>query len=96
MFDECSLHNWQDCMYIRVCMTQSLTLAAHAQRRVIVVGLCVGLSFSPSVCPHVFSRTVAVVDTKRGYVCMLGTARVWSGVVEKQHFYGGGYIQLLY
>ena len=32
----------------------------HAQRRVIVVGR--------SVCPHVFSRTVAAIDTKRGYV----------------------------
>ena len=34
----------------------------HAQRRVIVVGR--------SVCPHVFSRTMAAVDTKRGYVGM--------------------------
>ena len=38
----------------------------HVQRRVIVVGLCVRLSVSP----HVFSQTVAVVDTKRGYVGM--------------------------
>ena len=47
---------------------------AHAQRRVIVVGRSVGqsvgLSVGLSVCPHVFSRTVAVEDTKRGYVGM--------------------------
>ena len=43
-----------------------LTLAAHAQRRVIVVGWSVGWFVSP----HVFSRTVAAVDTKRGYVGM--------------------------
>ena len=28
------------------------------------------LSVGLSVCPHVFSQTVAVVDTKRGYVGM--------------------------
>ena len=39
---------------------------AHAQRRVIVVGLWV----IRSVCPHVFSPTVAVVDAKHGYVGM--------------------------
>ena len=35
---------------------------AHAQRRVI--------QCSRSVCPQVFSRTMAAVDTKRGYVGM--------------------------
>ena len=48
-----------------------------AQRKVIVVGLLVGLLVgrlsvsrlvSRSVYPHVFSQTVSVVDTKRGYV----------------------------
>ena len=73
-----------------------LTLAAHAQRRVIVVGRSAGRSVCRSaICPHVFSRTVAAVDTKRGYICgyvqrALGTARVWSGVVQEQHVYGGG------
>ena len=46
------------------------------------------------VCPHVFSRTVAAVDTKRGYICgyvqrALGTARVWNDVVKEQRVYGG-------
>ena len=61
-------------------------LAAHAQRRVIIVGRFVGPSVSRSVsrsvgqsvgrsvcgwvCPHVFSRTVAAVNTKRGYMGM--------------------------
>ena len=36
----------------------------------IVVSRFVGRSVGLSVCPHVFSRTVAVVDTKRGYVDM--------------------------
>ena len=46
---------------------------------------------SDFVYPHVFSLTVAAVDAKRGYVQLaLGTARVWSGVVQKQHVYGGG------
>ena len=51
---------------------------AHAQRRVIVVGRCfclsvgrsVGVSVGLCLCSHVFSRTVAAVDTKRGYVGM--------------------------
>ena len=30
----------------------------------------VGLFVGQSVCPHVFSRTEAVVDTKHGYVGM--------------------------
>ena len=34
-------------------------------------------------------RSVAAVDTKRGYVQRaLGTARVWSGVVQEQHVRG--------
>ena len=41
----------------------------HAQRIVgRSVGRSVGLSFGR--CPHVFSRTVAVIDTKRGHVGM--------------------------
>ena len=63
------------------------------QRRVIVGRSVVTLFVSP----HVFSLTVAAVDAKRGYVGMcnrvqqaLGTARVWSGVVQEQHVYGGG------
>ena len=63
---------------------------------VIVGNYCswsVGRSVRLLVCPHVFSRTVAVVDTKRGYVGRYngraGTARVWSGVVEAWHFYVG-------
>ena len=39
---------------------------AYALRRVIVVGLSVGLS----VCPYVFFQTMAVIDTKCGYVGM--------------------------
>ena len=69
---------------------------AHAQRRVIVVGrsvckLCLRLrSDSVTVCSHVFSRTVAAVDAKRGYVQRaLGTARVWDVVVKEQRVYGG-------
>ena len=60
-----------------------------------MVGRLVNLLVCDFVSPHVFSRTVAAVDTKRGYVhgCVqraLGTARVWSGVVQEQHVYGGG------
>ena len=33
-------------------------------------GRSVGRSVSLSLCTHVFSRTVAAVDTKRGYVGM--------------------------
>ena len=46
----------------------------HAQQRVIVVGWfgcrSVGRSVGLWVSPHVFSRTVAAVDTKRGYMGM--------------------------
>ena len=47
------------------------------------------------VYPHVFSRTVAAVDTKRGYVGMCNgrsaqQESAWSGVVQEQHVYGGG------
>ena len=54
----------------------------------------VGLSVGRSVCRFVglsASRTVAAVDTKRGYVGMCnGYSAVWSGVVQEQHVYGGG------
>ena len=43
-------------------------MRAHAQRRVIAVGQCVTVPVSVSILSHVFSRTVAVVDTKHGYV----------------------------
>ena len=60
-------------------MVIKLQYIFNPQRRVVVVGR--------SVC---FS-----VPTKRGYVGIyvqraLGTARVWSGVVQEQHVYGGG------
>ena len=45
-----------------------LTPTAHAQRR--VVGLRDCRSVRLSVCRNVFSRTVAMVGTKRGYVGM--------------------------
>ena len=53
-----------------------------------------------SVSPHVFSPTVAAVDTKRGYICgyvqrALGTARVWSGVVQNSLFTVWGYINYM-
>ena len=60
-----------------------LTLTrAHAQRGVIVVSLSVCRSVGRSVCPHVISRIVAVVDTKRGYVgmCNWRSAQQESGV----------------
>ena len=40
----------------------------HVQQRVIVIGLCVSRSVGECICPLVFSRTVAMVDTKHGYV----------------------------
>ena len=62
----------------------------HAQRRVIVVGRSFGLWVSP----HVFSQTVAAVDTKCGYVGMcsgrLAQQEYKSGVVQEQYVYGGG------
>ena len=43
------------------------------------------------ICPHVFSRTVAVVDTKRGHVQLaLGTAGKSGAALSQKHFYGGG------
>ena len=57
------------------------------------IGWLVGRSAGHCLCLHVFSRTVAVVDTKHGYMSMqqaLGTVRVWSGIVKEQHFYGAG------
>ena len=70
----------------------------HAQRRVIVVGLCVSRSIGRSicvfVCPHIFSRTVAVVDTKRGHVgmCNRRSAKQESGAALSKNsaFTGGG------
>ena len=46
------------------------------------VAKLVCVSVGRSVSPHVFSGTVAVVDTKRMYERARGTARVWSGVYE--------------
>ena len=64
---------------------------AHAQRRVIVDGWWfVGLFLRT----YVFSRTVHCCRYQTwicGYVQQaLGTAIVWSGVVQEQHVYGGG------
>ena len=44
------------------------------------------------VCPNVFSRTVAVVDIKRGYVGMCNgrSAQQESGAAENSVFTGGG------
>ena len=79
--------------------TLLLTLAAHAQRRVIVVGWSVGRSVGLSVCVCVYlfprflsNRGCCIYQTWIcGYVQRaLGTARVWSGVVQEQHVYGGG------
>ena len=52
-----------------------------------------------SVCPHVFSRTVAVVDTKRGYLgmCSGRSAQQESGVALSKNtmFTGGGRLKAL-
>ena len=54
------------------------------------------------VCPHVFSQTVAAVDTKRGYVgtCNGRSAQQGSGVaLSKNSMFTAGaknYIPLLY
>ena len=53
----------------------------------------VGWLICDFVSPHVFSLTVAAVDAKRGYVGMCNgrsAHRVWSGIVQEQHVYGGG------
>ena len=73
-----------------------LTLAAHAQRRVIVVGRF-NLSLSFSVCPHFFSRTVVAVDTKRGYVGMCNgrSAQQESGAaLSKDSMFTAGGLKL--
>ena len=57
-----------------------------------------------TVCPHVFSLTVAAVDAKRGYVGMCNgrSAQQESGAAlsdQEQHMFTAGaknYIQLLY
>ena len=61
------------------------------------VGLSVGLSVwsvGLSVFLHVFSRTVAMVDTKcvyvGRYIGRVAQQESWSGVVEERHFYSGG------
>ena len=52
-----------------------------------------------SICRHVFSRTVAVADAKRGYVGRYNAgyngrsahaAKVWSGVVKEHVTRGWG------
>ena len=56
----------------------SVSVGQSVSRSVLSVCVC--------VCPHVFSQTVAVVDTKLGYVgtCNGRSAQqVWSGVVNK-------------
>ena len=58
------------------------------------VYLSVGRSVCVCICSHVFSRTVAAQCRYQtwiyGYVQRaLGTARVWRGVVQEQHVYGG-------
>ena len=66
--------------------------SAHAQRRVIVVGQCVTVPVSVSIClSHVFSRTVAVVDTKHGYVGRYNgrSAKQESGEVSKKSVFSG-------
>ena len=50
----------------------------HAQRRVIVVALCVGRLVSRCICPHVFSRTVAVANVD---MCYRRLAQQESGAV---------------
>ena len=57
-------------VYPDLATTPTKLVRACATKRVIVIGLCVSRSVGECVCPHVFSRTVAVVDTKRGYVGM--------------------------
>ena len=56
-----------------------------------MVNLLVSLCF---VSPHVFSRIVAAVDTKRGYMGMCNgrSAQQESGAAlsKEQHVYGGG------
>ena len=51
--------------------------------RYAVRGRFVGLS----VCPHVFSRTVAAVDTERGYVgmCNARSAQQESGAASSKN-----------
>ena len=68
-----SVHVYQFCVFFVSCKVLFIIcsmLKSHA--RVIVVGLfwSVCRLVCWSVCPEVFSRTVAVVDTKRGYVGM--------------------------
>ena len=72
---------------------------ADTQRRVIVVGRFICLSVGRSVGGYVylFPRFLSNRGCCRyqtwicGYVQRaLGTARVWSGVVQEQHVYGGG------
>ena len=70
----CSQKRLCICMYYnnvtsKLKVSPSLTLVAHAQRGIILIGLCVGRSVGQFVClSHVFSLTVAVVDAKRGCV----------------------------
>ena len=53
----------------------------------LLVIIVVGRSVRLSVCPHVFSRTMAVVDTKRGYVGRYNrrAAQQESGAASSKH-----------
>ena len=64
---------------------------AHAQRRVIAIGQCVTVPVSVSTLSHVFSRTVAVVDTKHGYVGKYNgrSAKQEPGEVSKRSVFSG-------
>ena len=74
----------------------------HAHLLVSMVGRLVNLLVCDFVSPHVFSRTVAAVDTKRGYVgvCNGRSAQQESGAaLSKNSMFTAGaknYIQLLY
>ena len=67
-----------------------------------VVGRLVNLLVCDFVSPHVFSRTVAAVDTKRGYVGMCNGRSVQQesgAALSKNSMFTAGaknYIQLLY
>ena len=68
-------------------------LKSHA--RVIVVGLLVGLSVGLLVCLSGGFLSNRGCGRYQTWICgyvrrALGTARVWSGVVQEQHVYGEG------
>ena len=77
---------------LNIPLSLSLTLARACTAK----GYCsrsVGRSVCHSVCySHIFSRTVAAVDTKHGSVGMCNgrSAQQESGAALSKHVYGGG------